>query len=108
MDIFFKRAIGAVSKMAGGCIWKEQWKTEFPCRAGEVQHVNIMVEKNIELIKTQGSNTGGNSKEQKYDFEFDRVFGHSASQAPVFGELSMNFRLVSYNFKAYKIASIEF
>lgn len=58
----------------------------------DIRHVNIQDEKNLELIRTKDGATssiaGGLNKDMKYDFEFDRVFGPTASQAEVFTELS--------------------
>eukprot|EP00092_Neocalanus_flemingeri_P039561 GFUD01043077.1.p1 GENE.GFUD01043077.1~~GFUD01043077.1.p1 ORF type:complete len:706 (+),score=195.97 GFUD01043077.1:233-2350(+) len=58
----------------------------------EIRHVNIQWEKTLELIKTVDSANesiaGGLNKNMKYDFEFDRVFGPTSSQADVFAEIS--------------------
>ena len=59
----------------------------------EIRHICIQEDGGtLELHKTKdttaSSIAGGLNKDMKYDFEFDKVFGPSASQAAVFGELS--------------------
>ena len=59
----------------------------------DIRHICIKEEDGIlELYKTKdataSSIAGGLNKDMKYDFEFDKVFGPSASQAEVFSELS--------------------
>merc|ERR1739848_341050 len=56
-----------------------------------IGHVNIQGD-SLELIKTVADGTttiaAGNNKNQKFDFEFDRVFGPTSSQMAVFEEIS--------------------
>ena len=59
----------------------------------EIRHICIQEDGGtLKLHKTKdataSSIAGGLNKDMKYDFEFDKVFGPSASQAAVFGELS--------------------
>jgi len=57
---------------------------------GSIKHISINAENALELVKTTDSEAvaGGLNKNMKYDFEFDRVFGQTASQASVFEEIS--------------------
>jgi len=50
----------------------------------ESRHVNISSEKNMELTKF----ADGGTKNSKYDFEFDKVFGPSSNQGEVYDEIS--------------------
>jgi len=57
---------------------------------GSITHIHHTAENALELVKTTDSETvaSGMNKNMKYDFEFDRVFGHESKQETVFEEIS--------------------
>merc|ERR1719507_1803850 len=54
----------------------------------DVKHVKILSEKNLEISKEEAKGIASGTKNAKYEFEFDRVFGPAAGQSDVYGEIS--------------------
>merc|ERR1719225_628715 len=54
----------------------------------DVKHVKILSEKNMEIYKEEAKGIASGTKNAKYEFEFDRVFGPAAGQSDVYDEIS--------------------
>merc|ERR1719464_1755094 len=66
----------------------------------DVKHVKILSEKNLEIFKEEAKGIASGTKNAKYEFEFDRVFGPAAGQSDVYHEVS---QLVQSSIDGYNV-----